>query len=253
MPLEDRAPTWLDPWFEHNFALLSADLQQKILAERERWRAEVEATQRAREAVLSRLVTSVDVITSAAIPDRPFYALNDAVEITARAIVEALHDIPAGDAHTSEYWSDTLSKHRERLCALAELGKLTVFDVRTASVCMVEFEPPDWKNCENLGLTRSGMVDFARCQGIDVMGAQEAEHKRTKKQNTMLRVVAALIYLRNEPPSDLAISKEVETWTQLREMNVSARTVTNYITEIGEALGLSRKELGLTDREDAPN
>jgi hypothetical protein len=98
------------------------------------------------------------------------------------------------------------------------------------------------------------MVDFARCQGVEVSGAQESERKGTKKQNTMLKVVAALIHLRNQPRSGLAIAKEIENWTQSIEGGtVTARTVTSYIKEIEEVLGLSRQKLGLTDREDTSN
>ncbi|WP_301235479.1 hypothetical protein [Pandoraea cepalis] len=244
-------PTWLEPWHEFDFNLLSADMQQKVIAERQRWRQEVEAQQQARETLLNRLVTSVDIIASASVQDQTFYTLDNAVDITARAITAVLHDIPAEGAHTSEYWSDTCARHRERLRALVELGRLPVFDLRTGSAYVSESGLPNWTLCEGLGLARSGMVDFARCQGVEVREAQESEHKGTKKQNTMLRVVAALIHLRGEPRNDLAISKEIESWTEQRDICVSARTVTNYIKEIEKSLGLSRRELGLSGREDA--
>lgn len=251
MPMKDKALTWVDPWLEHNFDLLSADLQQKILSERERWRVDAAAAQRTREALLNRLVASVDVITSTTMPELKFYTLDKAIDITARAITEALHDIPASKAHTSEYWADTLSKHQERLRALVELGRLSVFDTNTSGACVFESGLPDWAKCGNLGLSRSGIVDFARCQGVEIRGAQEPERKSTKNYNTMLKVMATLIYLRNEPKSDGAISTEIESRSQLMGIAVSARTVTNYIADIGKTLEISRKKLGLSDREDA--
>lgn len=250
--MKDNVPTWLDPWLGHNFDLLSAQMKQSIVAERERWRVDAEAAQRAREVLLNRLVTSIDVITSTTIPDQRFYALDTAIDITARAITLALHDIPASEVDTSEYWVDTLAKHQERLRALVELGRLVVFDVRTASPSVFESGLPEWAQCANLGLTRSGMVDFARCQGVEIGDAQEPQRVNTKKQRTMLKVIAALIYLRNRPRSDFAISKEIEIWTRsIEETAVTARTVTSYIKEIGEVLGISRAKLGLTERDDA--
>jgi len=251
MPLKDNVPTWVNPWLEHNFDLLSADLQQKILSERERWRVDAEAAQRARDALLGRLVASVDVIASTTIPHQPFYTLDTAIDITARAITAALHDIPVDAVHTSEYWVNTRARHWERLRALVELGRLPVFDIRTGSTYVSESGLPDWPQCDGLGLARSGMVDFARFQGVEVGHVPGSEHEGRKKQNTMLKVVAALIHLRTEPRSDLAVSKEIERWTQQKDMYVSARTVTNYIKEIEKSLGLSRKDLRLTDRDDA--
>lgn len=255
MPMKDRVPTWVDSWLENNFDLLSTDLQQKILLERERWRVDAEAAQRAREALLNRLVASVDVIASTTMPELKFYTLDKAIDITARAITETLHDIPASMAHTSEYWADTLSKHQERLRALVELGRLSVFDMRTAGTSVLEPGLPDWEQCANLGLARSGMVDFARCQGVEISDAQRPEKTSKKKQDKMLAVIAALICLRNQPRSDVAISKQIETWTALKwakdEIRVDARTINNYIKEIGETLGLSRKALGLPEREDS--
>lgn len=251
MPTTDNVPTWIDPWMEQNFNLLSAPMQQSILAERGRWRVEAEAAQRAREASLNRFVASIDLITSTTISDQPFYTLHKAIEITARAITVALHGIPADEVETSEYWFDTLAKHQERLRALIELGRLAVFDVRTAAACMFESGLPDWTQCAYLGLTRSGMVSFARCQGVEIGDDQKPEKTSKKKQDTMLRVVAALIYLRNQPRSSVAISKEISNWTERRGINVTAKTVNNYITDIGNDLGVSRTELGLTERDDA--
>jgi len=252
MPMKDNVPTWVDTWLEQNFDLLAPDLQQKILSERERSRLDSEAARRAREASLDRLVASVDVITSTVIPVQHFYTLDQAVDITARAITQALHDIPPSDVHTSEHWADTLAKHQNRLRALVELGRLAVFDVHTAGTCVFEYGLPDWAKCFNLGLTRSGVVDFARCQGVEIREVERPERVSTKKQRAMLKVIAALIHLRNQPKSHLAITKEIENWTESIEGGaVTARTVTSYIKEIEDALGLSRKDLGLSGRDDA--
>ncbi|MPV64383.1 hypothetical protein [Burkholderia sp. BE17] len=253
MTMKDKAPTWLEPWHEFNLDSLSADMQQKVLAERQRWQQDVEARQRARETLLNRLVASIDIITSTTLPNQPFFSLDTTVDITARAITAALHDIPTDEAHTSEYWADTCARHRERLRALVELGRLPVFDLSTGSTYVYESGLPDWTQCDGLGLVRSGAVDFARCQGVEVRDAQESQHKGTKKQNTMLKVMAALIQLRHQPRSELAISKEIENWTQQMGEPVSARTVTNYLREIEESLGWSRRVLGLNDRENTPN
>ncbi|PQV51913.1 hypothetical protein [Paraburkholderia sp. BL21I4N1] len=252
MPMKDNVTTWVGSWHEQNFDLLAPDLQQKILSEHERLRLASEAEQRAREASLDRLVASVDVVTSTAIPVQHFYTLDRAVDITARSIIHALHDIPPSEAHTSEYWADTLAKHQVRLRALVELGRLAVFDVRTAGTCVFEHGLPDWAKCSNLGLTRSGVVDFARCQGVEICEVERPERVSTKKQRTMLKVIAALIHLRNQPKSHLAIAKEIENWTEsIEDGAVTARTVTSYIKEIEDALGLTRQKLGLSGREDA--
>jgi hypothetical protein len=249
MPLKSNVPTWLEPWHEFNLDLLSAEMRQQVIAERQRWRQEVEAEQRTRDALLNRLVTSVDTIASTTVPDQPFFSLDTAVDITARAIIAALHDISADDAHTSEYWTDTCAKHRERLCALAELGRVPVIDMRTGSPDSYPHGLPDWAQCANLGLDRSGLGEFARCQGVEIGDAHKPEKISKKKQDGMLRVIAALLYLRNQKPSGLAISQEIEKWTQTVEGGaITARTVTSYIKEIGEVLGISRKELGLPER-----
>lgn len=248
--MKDRAPTWLTPSLERDFDLLSADMKQSILEERERWRVDAESTRHANEASLNRLVKSIDVIAWATIPDQPFYTLHKAIEITARAITVALHGISASEVETSEYWTDTLAKHQERLHALVELGRLDVFDIHTAGACAFESGLPDWAQCANLGLTRSGMATFARSQGVEIGDDQKPGKTNKKKQDTLLRVVAALIYLRNQPRSGLAISTEIANWTEGQGINVSSKTVNNYITDIEKELGLSRKELCLSERGD---
>lgn len=252
MPMKDNVPTWLEPWHEFNVDLLSAEMRQLVLAEQERWRAEREQKRQEQAALLNRLVASVDVIASTAIPELKFYTLDDAVDITARAITAALHDVHASEAHTSEYWADTRARHQERLRALIELGRLNVFDTNTGSMSPIESRLPDWAECANRGLTRSGMVDFARCQGVEIIDSVELARNSTKKQNTMLKVIAALLYLRNQPQSDIAISKQIERWAESidGELHVTSRTVTSYIKEIRKTLGLSRKELGLPEREE---
>ncbi|PRY03209.1 hypothetical protein [Paraburkholderia sp. BL25I1N1] len=256
MPMKDNVSTWLEPWHEASLDLLSVDMRERVIAELDRRNREVERKQQERETSLNRLAASVDIITSAAISDEPFYRLDKAIDITARAITEALHEVPAEEAHTSEYWAKTLANHRERLRALVELGRLTVFDMHSAGTCVFESGLPDWAQCNHLGLARSGMVDFARCQGVDISsGAHKPEKISKKKQDTMLKVIAALLYLRYRPQTKLAIATEIENWTQSidGDVAVTARTVTGYIKEIGESLGLSRKDLGLIDRDGAPD
>jgi len=249
MPLKSNVPIRIEPWHEVSFDLLSAEMQQLVIAERQRWRQEVEAEQRTREALLNRLVASVDIIASTTVPDQPLFSLDEAVDITARAIIATLHDILANDAHGSEHWANTCAKHRERLCALVELGRVPVIDMRTGSPDSYPHGLPGWAQCGHLGLDRSGLREFANCQGVEIGDAHKPEKISKKKQDAMLKVIAALLYLRNQKPSGLAISQEIENWTQSVEGGaITARTVTSYITEIGKVLGISRKELGLPER-----
>jgi hypothetical protein len=69
----------------------------------------------------------------------------------------------------------------------------------------------------------------------------------------MLKVIAGLLYLRNQPRAKSAIAAEIENWSHSTNgVTVTARTVTGYIKEIGETLGLTRKMLGLSEREETP-